>query len=134
MFYVLRTGITWRDLPERFVPWGSVYTRFRRWCALGLFARLLAAVAKGAKGELRYIDCSHIKLHQDGSNPRGGQIRFLRKTDYAWPIRFLKNSTFPPGVAFAFSTASALVCYWHRATRHTPLHPKHAPPGQESEP
>lgn len=73
MFYVLRTGIPWRDLPERFGPWGSVYTRFRRWCATGLFACLLAAVAKGAKGQLRYIDCSHIKLHQDGSNPRGGQ-------------------------------------------------------------
>ena len=73
MFYVMRTGIPWRDLPERFGPWGSVYTRFRRWCAIGLFARLLAAVAQGAKGELRYIDCSHIKLHQDGSNPRGGQ-------------------------------------------------------------
>ncbi len=63
MFYVLRTGIPWRDLPERFGPWGSVYTRFRRWCAMGLFARLLAVVAKGAKGELRYSDCSHIKLH-----------------------------------------------------------------------
>ena len=59
-------GIPWRDLPERFGPWGSVYTRFRRWCARGPFARLLAAVAKGAKGELRYIDCSPIKLHQDG--------------------------------------------------------------------
>ena len=67
MFYVLRTGIPWRDLPERFGPWGSVYTRFRRWCARGLFARLLAAVAKCAKGELRYIDCSHIKLYQDGA-------------------------------------------------------------------
>jgi transposase len=73
MFYVLRTGIPWRDLQEHFGPWGSVYTRFRRWCATGLFARLLASVAKGAKGQLRYIDCSHIKLHQDGSNPRGGQ-------------------------------------------------------------
>ena len=77
MFYALRTGIPWRDLPERFGPWGSVYTRFRRWCARALFARLLAAGAKGAKGakgELRSIDFSPIKLHQDGSNPRGGQV------------------------------------------------------------
>jgi len=73
MLFVLRTGIPWRDLPERFGPWSSVYTRFRRWCASGLFMRMLALVARNAKGELRYLDCSHIKLHQDGANPRGGQ-------------------------------------------------------------
>ncbi len=73
MFFVLRTGIPWRDLPQRLGPWSSVYTRFRRWCAAGLFARMLAFVARNAKGELRYVDCSHIKLHQDGTNPRGGQ-------------------------------------------------------------
>jgi transposase len=73
IFYVLRTGIPWRDLPAHFGPWSSVYTRFRRWCATGLFGRMLALVASGAKGELRHIDCSHIKLHQDGTNPRGGQ-------------------------------------------------------------
>ena len=73
IFFVLRTGIPWRDLPERFGPWSSVYTRFRRWCASGLFARMLAWVARRARGRLRCIDCSHIKLHQHGANPRGGQ-------------------------------------------------------------
>lgn len=72
IFYVLRTGIPWRDLPAEFGPWGSVYTRFRRWRQAGLFARMLALVAKGANGELRHLDCSHIKLHQDGTNPAGG--------------------------------------------------------------
>lgn len=73
IFYILRTGIPWRDLPAHFGPWSSVYTRFRRWCAAGLFSRMLAFVSSAAEGELRHIDCSHIKLHQDGTNPRGGQ-------------------------------------------------------------
>jgi transposase len=73
MFYVLRTGIPWRDLPSEFGSWRSVYTRFRRWCANGVFGRMLAIASSKAKGELRHIDCSHIKLHQDGTNPRGGQ-------------------------------------------------------------
>lgn len=73
IFYVLRTGIPWRDLPDRFGPWSSVYTRFRRWCAAGVFARMLALVSASAEGELRHLDCSHIKLHQDGTNPVGGQ-------------------------------------------------------------
>lgn len=30
--YVARTGIPWRDLPERFGPWNSVWRRFDRWC------------------------------------------------------------------------------------------------------
>jgi len=75
IWYVLRTGCPWRDVPERFGPWSSVYTRWRRWGATGLWARLLAILARGAKGELRHLDCSHIKLHQDGSNPVGGQER-----------------------------------------------------------
>jgi transposase len=73
IFYVLRTGVPWRDLPERFGPWNSVYTRFRRWCTEGLFARMLGLLAARATGELRLVDCSHIKLHQHGTNPRGGQ-------------------------------------------------------------
>ena len=73
IWYVLRTGVPWRDLPTRFGPWSSVYTRFRRWCASGLWARLLEAIARGAAGEIRCIDCSHIKVHRDAANTSGGQ-------------------------------------------------------------
>jgi transposase len=73
ILFVLRTGIPWRDLPERYGPWPSVYACYRRWCASGLFARMHAMLAKDAQGELRHLDCSHIKLHQHGANPRGGQ-------------------------------------------------------------
>jgi transposase len=73
IIFVLRTGLPWRDLPERYGPWPTVYARYRRWCATGLFARMLTVLAKGAEGELRHLDCSHIKLHQHGANPQGGQ-------------------------------------------------------------
>jgi len=73
MWYVLRTGVPWRDLPARFGPWSSVYTRFRRWCASGLWSRLLDAIARGAVGKMRCVDCSHIKVHRDAANTIGGQ-------------------------------------------------------------
>jgi transposase len=73
MWYILRTGIPWRDLPAHFGPWSSVYTRFRRWCASGLWARLLATIARGAVGKIRCVDCSHIKVHRDAANTIGGQ-------------------------------------------------------------
>lgn len=75
IWYVLRTGCPWRDLPAQFGPWSSVYTRWRRWCASGLWGRMLAHLARGARGTLRPLDCSHIKLHQHGANPPGGQAR-----------------------------------------------------------
>ena len=70
IFYVLRTGIPWRDLPAHFGPWSSVYTRYRRWCAAGLFGRMLALAASGVEGELRHGDGAQSKLHYEGTNPR----------------------------------------------------------------
>lgn len=73
IWYVLRTGCPWRDVPMQFGPWSSVYTRWRRWCASGLWGKILALLVRGATGQLRHLDCSHIKLHQHGANPAGGQ-------------------------------------------------------------
>ncbi|MEY2881852.1 MAG: hypothetical protein RLZZ15_4232 [Verrucomicrobiota bacterium] len=57
MFFLLRVGLPWRDLPAHFGPWSSVYTRDRRWCATGLFARMLELAAGAATGESRAVDC-----------------------------------------------------------------------------
>lgn len=73
IIYVLRTGVPWRDVPGYFGAWGTLYTRFRRWCAVGLFAKMLKVLSGRACGMLRHLDCSHVKLHQHGTNPAGGQ-------------------------------------------------------------
>jgi transposase len=73
IFYVLRVAVAWRDLPPCYGPWKSVYTRWRRWCALGLWQEILGLLSRRAKGCLRFIDGSHVKLHQFGCNPAGGQ-------------------------------------------------------------
>ena len=73
IFYVLRTAVAWRDLPNHYGPWNSVYTRWRRWCALGLWQEIVGLLSCRATGRLRFIDGSHIKLHQFGTNPAGGQ-------------------------------------------------------------
>ncbi len=73
IFYVLRTAVAWRDLPACFGPWESVYTRWRRWCALGLWQEILRLLSRRAEGRVRFIDGSHVKLHQFATNPAGGQ-------------------------------------------------------------
>jgi Putative transposase of IS4/5 family (DUF4096) len=41
MLWVVRTGSSWRELPERFGPWSTVASRYQRWCKEGLWARIL---------------------------------------------------------------------------------------------
>ena len=73
MVFILRTGCPWRDLPPCFGSWKSVYTRWRRWANVGLWAAILDLLGEGASGQLRHLDSSHIKVHQDASNPVDGQ-------------------------------------------------------------
>jgi transposase len=73
IFYVLRTAVAWRDLPACFGPWNSVYTRWRRWCAVGLWQEILRLLSRRAEGRVRFIDGSHVKCHQFATNPAGGQ-------------------------------------------------------------
>ncbi len=73
MIYLLRVGCPWRDLPALFGPWQSVYPRWRRWAQRGLWHAILTFLAKGAKGRLRAVDSTFLKVHQHGANPAGGQ-------------------------------------------------------------
>jgi len=73
IIFILRTGCPWRDLPACFGPWNSVYTRFRRWSEIGLWALVLDILCGKAKGKTRFLDATHVKVHQDAANPAGGQ-------------------------------------------------------------
>ena len=41
MLWIVRTGSSWRELPERFGPWSTVFSRYQRWVKEGLWARIL---------------------------------------------------------------------------------------------
>ena len=41
MMWILSTGAPWRDLPERYGPWETVYARFREWTDGGVIDHLL---------------------------------------------------------------------------------------------
>jgi transposase len=70
MIWVLRTGAPWRDLPRAYGPWQSVYTRWSRWSATGVMARLLEALARERDGENFLIDATIVRAHQDASGAR----------------------------------------------------------------
>ena len=73
LLYMLRAGCPWRDLPTTDFHWRTAYGHFARWRDLGLWDRILRGLAKKARGRLRFIDASYIRLHHSGLNPKGGR-------------------------------------------------------------
>ena len=67
MFWVLRTGSPWRDLPERYGPYTTVYNRFNRWRKAGIWDRLMDAIVKAHDGKVQMIDSSIVRVHQHAS-------------------------------------------------------------------
>ncbi|MFE6382399.1 IS5 family transposase [Streptomyces roseolus] len=72
-----RTGTAWRDVPERYGPWATLHTRFRRWAMDGTFDRMLrAAQAKAdAAGDIEWlvsVDSTVVRAHQHAAGARKG--------------------------------------------------------------
>jgi len=84
ILWILRTGAPWRDLPERYGPWHTVYSRFRRWQQAGIWDEVLrvlqaeAAHAGTLDGSLTMIDGSNIRAHQHAAGARKGGTRLTK--------------------------------------------------------
>jgi transposase len=78
ILWVLRTGAPWRDLPERYGPWQTVYSRFRRWREAGVWDRLLRELQREAAHDdtlddsLAMIDGTSIRAHQHAAGAKKG--------------------------------------------------------------
>ena len=62
IIYRTRTGIPWRDLPERYGDWKPTHKRLRRWCESGVFARILEALALEADAEFMSKALFHFNV------------------------------------------------------------------------
>ncbi|ENM3854536.1 IS5 family transposase [Vibrio cholerae] len=67
ILYRMRTGIQWRDLPERFGRWNSVFRRFNLWSKKGVLQKLFQSISSDNDPEWLFIDGSIVKAHQDSS-------------------------------------------------------------------
>ena len=64
IFWVLRTGSPWRDLPERYGPYTTVYNRFNQWARAGVWIQVFEALAKKSPDSMQFIDSSIIRAHE----------------------------------------------------------------------
>ena len=90
VFWILRTGAPWRDLPPDYGDWTNTHRRFCRWRDKGIWEKLLEQLVNAPDFEWLMIDASHIKVHPDAAGAKGGnQAMGLTKGGsiqrYIWP-------------------------------------------------
>ena len=74
IFYILRTGAPWRDLPERYGPPTTIYNRFNRWAKAGVWVRVFETLIERSPDSMQFIDSSIVRAHQQAAAKKGGRI------------------------------------------------------------
>lgn len=72
VFWILRTGAPWRDLPADYGGWKNTHRRFCRWRDKGIWEKLLETFNYEPELVWLMIDASHIKVRPHGAGAKGG--------------------------------------------------------------
>ncbi len=72
ILWIVRTGAPWRDLPEYFGNWSTVWKRFRRWALKGVFEKVFKVLSGDPDMEYALIDGTIVKVHRHGAGAKGG--------------------------------------------------------------
>jgi len=72
-----KTGVPWRDLPERFGPWKSVYNRFANWASKDHWATIFRELQLEVDEIGSIVDGSVVRAHQDAAGGKGGSSEML---------------------------------------------------------
>ena len=90
IFWILRTGAPWRDLPPDYGDWKNTHRRFCRWRDRGVWEELLNVLIDDPDYEWLMIDASHIKVHPHAAGAKGGNQDMSRTKGgstqkFIWP-------------------------------------------------
>ena len=118
VLWIVRTGSPWRDLPEPFGEWNSVFRRFSRWSRKGVWWRIFEAMSDDPDFEYLILDSTIVRAHQHAAGAKKGglKIRPSAAPAAAWAPR----STWPCGVSAALSAWSLQQANVATAHRHKP--------------
>lgn len=68
--YRYRTGVPWRDLPERFGDYRVIHTRHIRWSRKGTWRKIFKYLASDADNEYCMIDATIVRAHQHSAGAK----------------------------------------------------------------
>ena len=99
ILWVLRTGAPWRDMPERYGNWNSVFVRFTHWSKLGVWDAAFETLASlGPPDKEHAIDSTIVRAHQHAAGVKGGIRRGKRSGALAAASRPKSTSARMPKV------------------------------------
>ena len=78
VLWIVRTGSPWRDLPEVFGEWNSVFRRFSRWSEKGVWQRMFEAMSDDPDFEYLIVDSTIVRAHQHASGAQKKGLRIKR--------------------------------------------------------
>ena len=84
VLYRFRTGVPWRDLPERFGCGVKVQTRFSRWAKAGVWERVFQHGAADADNEYAMIDSTIVRAHQHAAGAPKNWARPGHRPQQGW--------------------------------------------------
>lgn len=75
VLWIARTGTHWRELPEQFGEWNSVFQRYNRWSKTGVWERMFRKLSGSPDFEYVMIDSPIVRAHQHSAGAKGGLER-----------------------------------------------------------
>ena len=71
VLYRYKTGVPWRDLPERFGDFRVIHTRFSRWSKKGVWEQVFNLLSEQSDDENAMLDATIVKAHQHSAGKKG---------------------------------------------------------------
>jgi transposase len=76
ILWVLRTGAPWRDMPERYGKWTTIYSRFQRWRKSGVWSKMFSDLQtileqeSNVDWEIHFVDSTTVRAHQHAAGAK----------------------------------------------------------------
>ena len=82
--WIARSGAPWRDLPERYGPWQTVYSRFRKWMEDGILDNIFHVLSLDTELSELSIDASIVQAHQHSAGAKNRGVIQRNRTQSRW--------------------------------------------------